>query len=385
MKRHKAFLKIAIDASRSKSGGAIEHIKCFLSAAKPLKHEIKEIHIWSTKDLLESIPNYYWLQKHNVPFQKSSIILNLFWQFFIFPKKLKKNKIDILFKSDAGSVCFFQPNVTLSQDMLSFEKSEIKRYHIFSRERLRLEILKLIQLRSLKKSTAAIFLTEYAQDQINKFCKIKNSFIIPHGIREEFHDIQIIEKQLEKKKTLNCLYVSNAAPYKHQWNVIEAIRKVRDLEKREIKIKLIGGGKGESLKRTLRSKERNDPEGSFVSFEKFLPHKEIIKELEKADIFIFASTCENLPITLLEAMSTGIPIVSSNRRPMIDILNKEFIFFDPLNINSLVEALIKLIRNQAKVKHLQFSSKNLSKNYSWEITAKETLALIVNTYKSQIN
>ena len=102
MKRHKAFLKIAIDASRSKSGGAIEHIKCFLSAAKPLKHEIKEIHIWSTKDLLESIPNYYWLQKHNVPFQKSSIILNLFWQFFIFPKKLRKNKIDILFKSDAG-------------------------------------------------------------------------------------------------------------------------------------------------------------------------------------------------------------------------------------------------------------------------------------------
>ena len=125
--------------------------------------------------------------------------MNLFWQFFIFKKKLKKNKIDILFKSDAGSVCFFQPNVTLSQDMLSFEKSEIKRYHIFSRERLRLEILKLIQLRSLKKSTAAIFLTEYAQDQINKFCKIKNSFIIPHGIRKEFHNIQIIEKQLEKE------------------------------------------------------------------------------------------------------------------------------------------------------------------------------------------
>ena len=33
MKKHKAFLKIAIDASRSKSGGAIEHMKCFLSEA----------------------------------------------------------------------------------------------------------------------------------------------------------------------------------------------------------------------------------------------------------------------------------------------------------------------------------------------------------------
>lgn len=385
MKKHKTFLKIAIDASRSKSGGAIEHIKCFLSASNPLKHKIKEIHIWSTNDLLESIPNYYWLKKHYVPYQKSPVILNLLWQFFIFPKMLKKNKIDILFKSDAGSVCFFQPNITLSQDMLSFEESEIKRYAIFTRERFRLETLKFIQLLSLKKAAAAIFLTEYAKDQINKFCEIKNSFIIPHGISNEFHNIQFIEKKLEKKKTLNCLYISNAAPYKHQWNVIEAISKLRDLEKREIKIKLIGGGKGESFKKTIKSKNKHDPEGSFVFFEKFLPHKEIIKELKKADIFIFASTCENLPITLLEAMSAGIPIISSDRRPMIDLLTEEFIFFDPLNIDSLVGALKKLINNQEKIKNLQLKSKSLSKNYSWEATAQETLTLIVNTYKSQIN
>ena len=196
MKKNKSFLKIAIDASRSKSGGAVEHIKCFLSAANPINHEINEIHIWSTKDLLESIPNYYWLRKHNVPFQESPVIFSLIWQFFIFPKTLKKNKIDILFKSDAGSVCFFQPNVTLSQDMLSFEESEIKRYPIFSRERFRLEILKFIQILSFKKSGAVIFLTEYAKDKIHQFCKIKSSFIIPHGIRDEFHNIKFSEKKL---------------------------------------------------------------------------------------------------------------------------------------------------------------------------------------------
>ena len=68
---------------------------------------------------------------------------------FTFKKILKSLDIDILFNVDAGSICDFFTAVTLSQDMLSYEPGEIRRYGI-SKARLRLIILRYVQNNSLR-------------------------------------------------------------------------------------------------------------------------------------------------------------------------------------------------------------------------------------------
>ena len=42
--------------------------------------------------------------------------------------------------------------------------------------------------------------------------------------------------------------------------------------------------------------------------------------LSKSNIFIFASSCENMPITLIEGMASGLPIACSDRGPMPEVL-----------------------------------------------------------------
>ena len=61
------------------------------------------------------------------------------------------------------------------------------------------------------------------------------------------------------------------------------------------------------------------------------------------DIGVFASSCENLPITLLEMMGSGMQIACSNFSPMPEILGSEGIYFNPVKPASITEAMRKLI------------------------------------------
>ena len=94
---------------------------------------------------------------------------------------------------------------------------------------------------------------------------------------------------------------------------------------------MIGGGQGNAQKQIEKSIKKFDPENKFVYLHPFLNKDQIINWLMKADIFVFASSCENMPNTLIEAMAAGLPIASSYRGPMIEILKDGGIYFNPEN------------------------------------------------------
>ena len=83
-------MKLAINASRARSGGAKSHLIGILSSINPKLYGFKEIHVWSYNDLLKSLPNKHWLIKHKVKETKKSILNQIWWEFFSLPIKLKK-------------------------------------------------------------------------------------------------------------------------------------------------------------------------------------------------------------------------------------------------------------------------------------------------------
>jgi glycosyltransferase involved in cell wall biosynthesis len=372
-------IKIAIDASRNRSGGAKIHLIEILNNFNYDRYNIKEIHLWSYHELLKEIPNYPWLVKH-VPLKNPSILKELFWQYFIFPKALKKLKVDILLNSSAATICYFKPNVTMSRNMLSFEKGMIKKSG-FSIGRIRLILLKYIQKISLKNANGAIFLTNYASKSIQSFTgKLENVKIINHGISNIFFAKEL--KNVERKK-LKCVYVSTIDFYKHQSNVVKALSQ---FESGTIELILAGGlGSGTPA---LMSKKKLDEtiknlghKSDFVKVLGHIPHSKLPELYKNSDIVIFASSCENMPNTLVEGMASGLPIACSNRGPMPEILQDGGTYFDPENIDSIYHAIKTLVDNYSK--RLSFSKKSysLSKNFSWEKCSKETFDFLIKSLK----
>jgi glycosyltransferase involved in cell wall biosynthesis len=364
-------LVVGVDASRNRSGGAVAHIRGLISGSDPYEVGIHKVHLWSYDSLLEEIPDRPWLEKHVVPETKAGLTKQLWWQYIKLPRLLDELRCNVVFNTDAGSVCPTSRSVTLSQDMLSFEPGEMQRYGV-SKARIRLEVLKSIQARSLRRARLAIYLTEYARETIeNQIGKTTRSVIIPHGIENKFRAVARSRKEWPIQRSVQCLYVSNTAPYKHQWHVVEAISVLRD-QGYPITLTLVGGGSGPAQERLNQAIAHHDPERSFVTQKKFVPNDEIPGYLAESDLFIFASSCENLPITLLEAMASGSPICSSNRGPMQEVLGDGGCYFEPENPASIVQSVQSMIDDAELRQSSTDRSVIRSKSFTWERCSSET-------------
>jgi glycosyltransferase involved in cell wall biosynthesis len=375
-------MRVGINASRARSGGAKSHLIGVLNEVKPELYGIKEIHVWSYDALLDLLPNKIWLVKHSVQKKETSIFKELLWERYTLNKELKAMKCSILLNIDAGTVCDFSPAVTMSRDMLSYEPGELKRYG-FSYLGLRLFLLRYVQNRSLSRANGVIFLSKYASEVIQKSCgKLKNIAIIPHGIGDNFKLNHSRIWPIEKGSQIKCLYVSPIWLFKHQWTVVKAIEHLRG-EGFNLDLYLVGSNTTKDAMKLLESQLMiSDPEMKYVTLTGEVEHAMLTEYYKHCDIFIFASSCENMPNTLIEAMGAGLPIACSDRGPMPEILKDGGIFFNPEDTESLIFAIREIINNINLREKIVIRGKELSEQYSWSRCADETFKFIAANHMS---
>jgi glycosyltransferase involved in cell wall biosynthesis len=371
---------LAIDASRCRSGGSINHLLGILEHFNPKVHDISEIHIWTYNKLLFQLPDRKWLIKHKSVYLNKNLIFQIFWQYFILKFEILKNNCDFLFTADASTVCNYKKQIVLSQDLLSYEPGIINKFS-YGYSRLRLYLIRLIQNKAFQNAIGVIFLTNYTSNLIQSSCGILNKIkIIPHGFNPIF---STINKLPCWENEILCTYISNTEFYKHQWVVVEAIEKLRK-KNYNIIINLIGGGNGKAQLKLNKQINISDPNKNFVNQFNFLTHDEIIILLKKSDIFVFASSCETFGITLLEGMATGLPIVCSNRSSLPEVLLDGGEYFDPEDSDSIANKIELLINNKNYANELSEKAKKISTRYSWERCSTETFSFIRDCYIESI-
>jgi glycosyltransferase involved in cell wall biosynthesis len=167
--------------------------------------------------------------------------------------------------------------------------------------------------------------------------------------------------------------------YKHQWVVIRGIAELRS-RGYNIVLTLVGGGTGRAQKMLDEQCRVSDPKGSFVERLDFIPQKKLPELLASADLFVFASSCENMPVTLVEAMAVGLPIACSNRGPMPEVLADGGTYFDPEVAGSIANAVEQIIKDPLLRLRIAQRAKSISEQYSWLRCSDQTWAFIMETY-----
>ncbi|OGB73593.1 hypothetical protein A3K24_01970 [candidate division Kazan bacterium RIFCSPHIGHO2_01_FULL_44_14] len=95
----------------------------------------------------------------------------------------------------------------------------------------------------------------------------------------------------------------------------------------------------------------------------------------EAEAFIFPSLYEGFGLPPLEAMASGIPVLSSNTSVMPEVLGEAALYFDPTNIEDIAQAMYKLATTFRLQKELRDKGFRQAKKYSFARVAKETLAV----------
>lgn len=372
---------VGIDASRNRSGGAKAHLVGILTESDPRAHGISEVHVWSYKSLLDALPDAPWLFKHNPLELEGRLLRQVWWQYRVLPSAARALRCQVLLNTDAGSVCGFRPAVVMSRDMLSYEPGEMRRYGL-TRARARLMLLYFIQNRSLRAADGVIFLTRYAAEVIQRATgQLPNFAVVPHGVADAFRGIANSGGWSGVKgQLIRCLYVSNAAMYKHQWHVVEAIGELRR-RGHPLQLTLVGGGSGRAQQLLDDAIDRVDPTREFVRCSGFVRPEALPAVMADADLFVFASSCENMPNTLLEAMASGLPIACSNRGPMPEVLGDAGVFFDPEVPTSIADAIEKLICDPDLRAKCAARAQERAGQYSWSRCGGETWDFLLETVR----
>ncbi len=197
----------------------------------------------------------------------------------------------------------------------------------------------------------------------------KNVHIIPTGIEtERFHKENIDSKKLQKiKNDLNIknddfiiLYVGRLAEEK---DVEFLIDNQEYFVKKNKNVKLLIVGSGPDYDKYVKRSEKLKDN---IIFTGKVPYENIPYYYNIGTIFVTASTTETQGLTLIEAMSTGMPVVciddESFRNTIIDGLNG-FTFKNKKEYRKEIDELInnnnliKKLGKQAKISTSEYSSK----------------------------
>lgn len=365
---------IGIDVTNITSGGGLTHISELLNHSNPTINNFDKIIIWGSKSTLAQIINKDWIIKISLEVFEKNFLLRAFWQFKKLGKAAKENKCSILLIPGGSYFSKFEPFITISQNMLPFNWKEIFRYK-FTFFILKLFFLRYVQLYTFKKSKGIIFLTDYVQNKLLKLIKKnKSSIVIPHGIDDRFYSKPREQKSITSfnfNNPFKLVYVSSFEPYKHQKNVVKTVCKIID-EGYPISLDLIGGTNPKIYRDIKKILSKNSLYEEKIIIHESIDHLQMHKIYLNYDAKIYASTCENLPIILLESMASGLPILCSSFEPMPSILKDGGFYFNPLNKNSIYESILTMINNEKLRTRHAYRSYEISRNYSWFKCAEDT-------------
>ena len=105
-----------------------------------------------------------------------------------------------------------------------------------------------------------------------------------------------------------------------------------------------------------------------ITFPGLLQKKEWIELSKDYNIFINTTNFDNMPVSVMEAMALGMPVISTNVGGMPFLLdNKENGVLVPANNpEAFVDAIIELCAQPEKVKNLTQNARTKMEGFDWE-------------------
>jgi glycosyltransferase involved in cell wall biosynthesis len=372
-------LRLGIDASNLRAGGGVTHLAELLRAADPRAHGFTEVVVWGGRRTLAQLDERPWLRKSPQTLLDGRLPWRIFWQRRRLSRLARAAGCSILFAPGGLIGGGFHPVVTMSRNLLPFEWRELRRYGC-SWLAVKWLILRIVQTRSFLRADGLIFLTRYARDVVTRVTGVPGAktAIIPHGISARFARAPRAQHGIEQyhaTRPFRILYVSIIDLYKHQWCVVEAVGKLR-AGGMALALELVGPAYPPALRRLQDSLARVDPEGRFAHYAGEVPYPELHRKYAEADLCVFASSCENMPNILLEAMVSGLPIACSNRGPMPELLGDAGVYFDPESPEEIARALEGLLVSPQRRAALAAASFARVQAYSWRRCADDTLGFL---------
>ena len=109
----------------------------------------------------------------------------------------------------------------------------------------------------------------------------------------------------------------------------------------------------------------------------FVPDEDLVGLYSGAQAFVYPSLYEGFGLPVVEALSCGCPVVTSNVSSLPEIGGEAAIYVDPLSVAAITSGIKTALESTSKLRRLGLEQ---AKKFSWEKTARETLKIYEKVY-----
>ncbi len=305
-------------------------------------------------------------------FSHESHPLGDIWEHFMLPLRLKEKGIDV-FHGPASLIPFRKDHyrvVVTIHDLVAFLFPETipLKYGAYMRFLLR---------QAVKRADKIISVSYHTRQDLIKILKVPSEKIVviheaPSPIFRPL-DQNEVQTRLKIRYGINKKYIyhlGNIEPRKNLIILLEAFTRVCREFGSEYQL-VVSGQKG-WLIRSLSQFLKNYPLRDQVLFTGYVPMEDLPVLMNGAELFVFPSLYEGFGLPVLEAMSCGTPVISSNRSSIPEIVGSAGLLIDPTNTQELAEQISFLLRNEADRRRLRLLGLEQAARFSWVEVARNT-------------
>lgn len=254
-------------------------------------------------------------------------------------------------------------------------------------ERISQRYTKMLKL-ACQKATFIIATSQSTKKDIMQYFSVpENKIRITYqGAEVKFkkiNNVLEIKRHLEKYrlKFPFLLFVGTIEPRKNIKNLLLAFEDyLRSSNDQATRLVLIGK-KGwntaevEETHQKLIHKEK-------VIFLDYIPDEDLVYFYNGARIFIYPSLYEGFGLPVLEAMSCGVPVITSNVSSLPEVGGNAALYINPQKTEQIALAIKKIIFDEKTESKMRQASLAQAKKFSWDKCARETYKIYQEVTKN---
>lgn len=226
--------------------------------------------------------------------------------------------------------------------------------------------------------------SEYTRQEFCEYTKfpLKKTFVTPLGVDKSFYPVQDkdtiqsakIKYGIPEESYFLCL-ASQLEPRKNILHLVESfINLIR--ENPNLQINLILAGSLRHRREELdRARQIYPKFGQRIILTGYVSDNDLVSLYSGATAFIFPSLYEGFGMPLLEAMQSGVPVISSNATSLPEVAGDAAILIHPKDKDALCQAMINIINDQSLRSQLIQKGFAQASKFSWERCTQETVEI----------
>lgn len=253
---------------------------------------------------------------------------------------------------------------------------------------------KILVPKSLRKADKIIAVSENTKEDIIKRFKVpaKKIQVVYEGVNQEKEANITSLVELKKKfgiKDNYILFLGTIEPRKNITALVKAYhgllsryRIKNQKENKNCPQLVLAGGKGWKYKEVFKTIDKLKLKNE-VKYLDYVKYQDKIGLMQNALCFVFPSLYEGFGLPILEAMSLGTPVITSDVSSIPEVAGTAALLVNPNSVADLVQAIEKVVDDKKLRAQMAQKGKEQAKKFSWQQTAEETLAIYREVLKGK--